>query len=93
MNKDMSYVRMSSADWQRNEQRHESTVRRLIIAIIVLAVSLVINNAAWLIYESQFETVYETEEEYGTDIAQETVNGNNNYIGNEGSVINGEADN
>ncbi len=42
MERKLSTVTMSSADWQRNEQRHEIRERRLCTVIIVLAIALLI---------------------------------------------------
>lgn len=80
-------VSMSSADWQRNEQRHERREKRLVWVIVLLIVLLVGSNIGWLVYESQF---IETET---TEIVQENADGYNNYIGNDGDIINGETDN
>ena len=86
----MTKVTMSSADWQRNEQRHERREKRLVGIIALLIVLLVGSNIGWLVYESQFEVVEETTE---TIITQENADGYNNYIGNDGDIDNGEADN
>jgi hypothetical protein len=80
----MTMVTMSSADWQRNEQRHERREKRHIGIIVLLIVLLVGSNAAWLAYESQFEVVEET------TVTQENENGYNNYIGNDGDINYGE---
>ena len=46
----------------------EITIKRLWIAIILLTVPLVGTNCAWLLYESQFDTVSsETTETYTSD--------------------------
>ena len=60
----LSRVTMSSADWQRNEQRHENREKRFIWVIVLLICLLVGSNIGWLIYESQFETVESTKEEF-----------------------------
>lgn len=61
----------------------ERTIRRLWITTIILIVLLVVTNALWLWYESQFE--------YFT-VTQESETGTNNYIGNDGDISYGEAD-
>lgn len=86
---DTTKVTMSSADWQKNEQRHENREKRYIAVIILLIVLLVATNIGWLIYESSFETV-ETVEEY--EILQDAEYGDNNSIINGGEIINGNAD-
>jgi hypothetical protein len=90
MNDDMTNVVMSSADWQRNEQRHLRREKRFVAIIVLLIILLVGSNVGWLIYESSFEVVEETTE---TIITQDNANGYNNYIGNDGDIVNGETDN
>ena len=72
---------------------HEGTVARLervIKRMWVLALALIIllcaSNAAWIWWESQYETIE-------TTITQENADGYNNYIGNDGDIVNGNADN
>lgn len=64
--------------------RAERSVKRLWAVILVLIVFLVGTNGAWLWYESRFEDVV---------ITQENADGYNNYIGNDGDINNGEANN
>ena len=70
--------------------RAKRQFKRLIAVIILLIVLLVGSNAGWLWYESTMETVEETTE---TIITQENADGYNNYVGNDGDVVNGETDN
>ena len=86
MNDDMTNVVMSSADWQRNEQRHLRREKRFIAIIILLIVLLVGSNISWLVYENSFEEVITTEEV----IVDADDNGNANYIGQDGNIYNGE---
>lgn len=88
MNDDMTNVVMSSADWQRNEQRHLRREKRFVAIIVLLIILLVGSNIGWLIYNSQFEVVEES-----TIITQDNDGGYNNYIGNDGDIVNGETDN
>lgn len=67
--------------------RMERQAKRLWITVLLLIVLLVGTNAAWLYYESQWETVEKWE------ITQENDGGYNNYIGNDGDIVNGKADN
>ena len=85
---EMTKVTMSSADWQRNEQRHEKREKRHWILEIILVALLAFSNIAWVVYEAQFETVEES-----TVVEQENDNGDNNYIGNDGDINYGEAEN
>ena len=66
--------------------RMERQLKRLWITILVLIVLLVGTNGVWIWYESQFEDVVTTE------VVQENSDGYNNYIGNDGDIVNGETD-
>ena len=94
MNDDMTNVVMSSADWQRNEQRHLRREKRFVAIIVQLIILLVGSNVGWMIYENQFEDVEETTETTTTtyeNIEQTTDAGGNNLIG--GDYVNGETEN
>lgn len=67
--------------------RAERSAKRLWTVIILLIVLLVGSNGAWLWYESQFETVETVE------VTQENADGYNNYIGNDGDIVNGNPKN
>lgn len=66
--------------------RLERTVKRLWILALVAVALLVATNMAWIWYEGQMEVIESTE------ITQENENGYNNFIGNDGDIYNGEAD-
>ena len=62
--------------WHEGDMaRMERANRRLWIIILVLIVALVGSNLAWVIYESQFESVVTK-----IEAEQETEGGGNNYI-------------
>ena len=61
--------------------------RRLWIVVIILIVLLFGSNLAWLVYESQFETVTTR-----LEVTRENDDGYNSYIGNDGDIYNGTAD-
>jgi hypothetical protein len=88
MNDDMTNVVMSSADWQRSEQRHLRREKRFVAIIVLLILLLVGSNVAWMIYENQFEVVEETTETY--EMVQESSDTNNSII-NGGEIINDKA--
>lgn len=71
--------------------RAERQTKSLVWVIVLLIVLLVCSNAGWLWYNSQFETVEETATK--TIITQENADGYNNYIGNDGDIVNGATDN
>lgn len=64
--------------------RHERTIRRLLIALVVSIGLLFISNVAWLWFFNQFDYAMET-------VTQELDSGNANYIGADGTINNGEA--
>ena len=88
MNDDMTNVVMSSADWQRNEQRHLRREKRFVAIVVLLILLLVGSNLGWIIYENHFEVVEETTETY--EIIQESSDTNNSII-NGGGIVNGKA--
>ena len=69
--------------------RAERQTKSLVWVVVLLIVLLVVSNGAWLWYENQFEVVEETT----TTITQDNADGYNNYIGNDGDIVNGKADN
>lgn len=83
-----SIAMMPVAVYEASEERHARHYKGLLAVIILLVVLLVGSNIAWLIYESQFETV---EESYVVE--QDNEGGYNNYIGNDGDITNGKTDN
>ena len=63
--------------------RAERRQKRDFIVILILIIALVLSNAGWIYYESQWETV---------SVTQENEDGYNNYIGNDGDIYNGTTD-
>ena len=64
--------------------RLERVIKRLRVLVLALIILLCASNAAWIWWESQFEEVR---------IEQDNESGYNNFIGNDGDIYNGEADN
>lgn len=56
--------------------RMERTNRRLFIVVLILIVSLILSNAGWLWYESQFKVTETTK----IEAEQEASDNGNNYI-------------
>jgi hypothetical protein len=71
------YVAFESA-----QIRLERTNRRLFILCIILILLLLATNMGWLYYENSFEDVV---------VTQDNANGYNSYIGNDGDINYGEA--
>ena len=78
---------MPIAQHEKDQNRLMEIIKWLIAVIVILIVLLVGSNIGWLVYEAQYEAVEET------TITQENEDGYNNYIGNDGDIVNGEADN
>ena len=79
--KDVPYIAHESA-----VARLERVIKRLWVLVLTLIILLCASNAAWIWWESQYETIE-------TTITQENADGYNNYIGNDGDIVNGNADN
>lgn len=77
---------MPIAQHEKDQNRLMGIIKWLIAVIVILIVLLVGSNVGWLIYESRYEVVEET----STTVEQENENGYNNYIGNDGDIVNGE---
>lgn len=76
--------------YEGSQTRHERTVKRLILVIILLAVMVFATNALWLYVWNQYEYVDE-----GIDIDLQGDDGENaNFIGRDlnGVLNNGESD-
>lgn len=76
------------AAYEGLQVRHERTVKRLIIAIIVTVILMFASNMAWLYAWQSYD--YESEET--AVIVDSKDGGNANYIGNDGDITNGKSD-
>lgn len=54
----MPNVTFSAMSYEEHENRHERRERRLWVSLIVAIVMIFVSNAAWMIYESTFDTYY-----------------------------------
>lgn len=63
--------------------RLERVIKRLWIMCIIIFTALVLSNGLWTYYSTQWETV---------EVSQDADNGINNYIGSDGDITNGKAD-
>lgn len=68
--------------------RAERTIKRLWILCILLLLLFVGTNAAWIYHESQYQDVVTTTQE----VTQDSDNGINNFIGDDGVITNGKTD-
>ena len=70
--------------FEGEQARHERTIKRLVIALLISIVLLFTSNVAWLWFFNQFDI---TSEEITVDGTQA---GNANFIGEDGVINNGE---
>lgn len=66
--------------------RHERTVKRLVIALIISISLIFISNVAWLWFFNQFDITSED------IIVDGTQQGNANFIGEDGVINNGRGE-
>lgn len=72
--------------FEGEQARHERTVKRLILALLISVLLLFASNIAWLYFFDSFEVVAET-------VTQDTDDGGlNAYVGGNGAVTNGITD-
>lgn len=65
--------------------RLERIIRKLFVLLFVCIALLVATNGYWIWNESQYEDV--------VTVTQDNTDGYNNYVGDDGDIINGETDN
>ena len=70
--------------YEQSETRHERTIKRLVIALIIAIILMFASNGLWLYCWMQYD--YSTE----SSVEVESEDGNANYIGNNGVISNGE---
>ena len=71
--------------YEGEQARHERTIKRLIIALVIAVIVTLLSNVAWLIYLSGYE--FYTED---NDVMVEAKDGIANFIGHNGDITNGE---
>ena len=69
--------------------RNERTIKRLIISLVISIFLMFFNNVVWLYAWMQYD--YESSETQTVSI--DGKEGNANYIGNDGSIVNGKDSN
>ena len=73
--KDVPYIAHEGA-----VARLERVIKRMWVLVLALIILLCASNAAWIWWESQYETIE-------TTITQENVDWHKNYIGNDGDIV------
>ena len=72
--------------FEGEQARHERTVKRLVLALLVSIALLFATNMAWLWFFNSFDIVTET-------VTQDTDTGGlNAYVGGNGAITNGTTD-
>jgi len=73
--------------YESSMARAERHIKRLVIAIVIAIIMIVLSNLAWLYVWNSYEYVGDTQE-----ITLDSSDGDANYIGNDGDIINGEGE-
>lgn len=81
MDKDVPYIVFES-----EQARHERTIKRLVIALLVAIALIFASNMAWLWFFNQFDIISDEVTVDGTE------NGNANFIGQDGVINNGRSE-
>lgn len=76
------YIAFESA-----QARNERVVKRLILALIITISMLFVSNMVWIHEWMSYDYIEEDGEEITVDAGER---GNANFIGNDGSIVNGE---
>lgn len=72
--------------FEGEQARHERTVKRLVLALLVSIALLFATNMAWLWFFNSFDIITET-------VTQDTDTGGlNAYVGGNGAITNGTTD-
>lgn len=73
--------------YESAEAKHERTVKRLVMALVVAIALIFLSNALWLNAWMQYDYVGSDE---SSEITVDAGEGTANYIGNDGDITNGE---
>lgn len=68
--------------YEMREQGNRKTITKLWVLIIILIITVIGSNIAWLVYESQYETLNYS---YSQDGQGTNIMGNHNEVTNNGS--------
>lgn len=68
--------------------RHERTIKKLIITIIICIVLLFASNIAWLGFFNQYE--FSTTDTQSETVTVDGKDGVANYVGDDGDIVNGK---
>ena len=68
--------------FEGTQARHERTVKRLTVALVVAIILMFLSNALWLHAWMQYDY-------YGEEIVVDSGDGTANYIGRDGRIDNG----
>lgn len=68
--------------------RHERTIKKLIITIIICIILIFASNIAWLAFFNQYE--FSTTDTQTETVTVDGKDGVANYVGNDGDITNGK---
>lgn len=77
-NEDNKIITIPYVVYESQQERNDKQHKRLWILCIILIFALIASNLAWIIYESQFETV--TEDTSVIRVDQQADEGSNNSV-------------
>lgn len=77
--------------YEGEQARHERTVKRLVVALVVAILLLFATNAMWLWAWMQYDYVGEEVTTVERMVDVDAQDGIANYIGNNGDIINGSS--
>lgn len=79
MNKDVPYIVFES-----EVARLERTIRRLVVLVVIAVALIFASNITWLLFIGQYD--------FETTTTTQKAEGNANYIGQDGDITNGRAE-
>lgn len=77
-NEDNKIITIPYVVYETQQERSDKQHKRLWILCIILIIALIASNLAWIIYESQFETI--TEDTSVIKVSQEADEGDNHSV-------------
>lgn len=85
MKKEVEEIQEHSFAMELLKDQKKQNKRMFIIILVILGMfTCLLGYTIWLLTDIGVET---------TEVSQDTSNGNNNFIGNDGDITNGKADN
>lgn len=92
MNENIPMIPLAALEMEKVYQRKRDI--NWLIVVLVLIAALATSITYIFIEKSKYEKIVEETivEEYEYQVEQDSKNGNNNFVGHDGDIINGEAE-